>query len=118
MKLERELNCLSYSNESESYLIKKKSYEYQYAPLYAERLINMRKSLIKAANKKWNNKYEVKKNLEDLETNVKSIIIGTLFKEMKNKPSILKELADDEDNMLPIQVIINFEIKETYLTVH
>jgi DNA polymerase delta subunit 2 len=104
MKLERELDNSSYINQSELFLLKKKTYEYQYAPLYAERLINMRADLEKAALKKWNNKYIIKKNLVDLEKHEKSIIIGTLFKEMIKKPNILKELVDDENNLIPVQV--------------
>ncbi len=104
MKLERELNSSTYTNKSDGFLIKKKTYDYQYAPLYAERLISMRTEVEKAALKKWEDRYTVKKSLVDLEKHKKSIIIGTLFKEMKNKPNILKELADDENNMIPIQV--------------
>lgn len=103
--LERELTNSDYSNKSESFLIKKRAYDVQYAPLYAERLVSMRAELEKCAMKKWDYQYDVKKSLVDLETNTKSIIIGTLYKEMKNKPNILKELADDENNMLPIQPI-------------
>lgn len=102
--LERELNNSAYVNESEGFLIKKKNYERQYAPLYAERLISIRSELEKTAAAKWKNQFEVMKSLVDLETNKKSIIIGTLFQEMKNKPNILKVLADDESNMVPIQV--------------
>lgn len=102
--LERELTNSDYLNKSEGFLIKKKSFDCQYAPLYAERLTSMRAELEKCAMKKWDYQYEVKKSLVDLETNTKSIIIGTLYKEMKNKPNILKELADDENNLLPIQV--------------
>lgn len=103
--LERELSNSNYTNQSEEFLIKKKNFDYQYAPLYAERLITMRAEIQKYAVKKWNNEYAIKKNLEDLVINEKSIIIGTLYKEMKKKPSILKELAEDENNMLPIQPI-------------
>ena len=102
--LERELKNSNYINQSESYLIKKKNYNRQYAPLYAERLASIRPELEKAAVKKWDNKYQVTKSLVDLEYNQKSIIIGTLFKEMKKKPNILKEIADDDNNMIPVQV--------------
>lgn len=102
--LERELNNSAYQNQSKDFLIKKKTFDHQYAPLYAERLMTMRAELEKTAAKKWGNKYEIKKNLVDLEQNTKSIIIGTLFQEMKNKPNILKELADDENNLIPVQV--------------
>ena len=102
--LERELKNSDYVNQSDDYLIKKKNYNRQYAPLYAERLSVIRPQLEISASKKWDNKYEVKKSLVDLEFNVKSIIIGTLFKEMKMKPNILKEIADDDTNMIPVQV--------------
>ena len=106
--LERELNNSSYQNQSQAFLIKKKTFDRQYAPLYAERLLTMRSDIENTALKKWGTKYEIKKNLVDLVQNTKSIIIGTLFQEMKNKPNILKELADDENNLIPVQVILTF----------
>ena len=99
MKLERELNASSYSNESTGFLVKEKNFSYQYAPLYAQRLAEMRNELRKAAEQKWRGEYKIK-NLVDLEKNEKSIIIGTLYKEMKYKPSILLEVADDENGMI------------------
>jgi hypothetical protein len=97
--LERELSNSDYSNKSEDFLIRKRCYDIQYAPLYAERLVSMRAELEKCAMKKWDYQYDVKKCLVDLETNQKSIIIGTLYKEMKNKPNILKELAEDDNKI-------------------
>jgi len=109
--LERELIASDYVNKSEDYLIKKKNYNRQFAPLYAERLATIRPELEKAAAKKWDNKYKITKSLVDLEYNQKSIIIGTLFKEMKKKPNILKEIADDDNNMIPVQVIYKYRSK-------
>jgi DNA polymerase delta subunit 2 len=108
-KATRNLNDTKYTNLSENFYIKgKKSYSCQYAPLYAERLTSMRAELKSAAIQKWscleNPRVELK-NLVDLVTNEKSIIIGTLYKEMKNKPNILRELADDENNSFVIQPI-------------
>lgn len=103
MKLiDREL-CTDYKNDSNNFLVKKKTYEYQYAPLYAERLQTMRGLIIQTVTKKWP---DIKvKNLVELEKNERSIIIGTIYKEMPNKPNILKEMADDENNMISIQPV-------------
>ncbi|CAF1120832.1 unnamed protein product [Brachionus calyciflorus] len=104
MKLERNLSSLDYENKSTNFLIKQKQFEYQYAPLYAERLVSMKKELSKACAHKWP-QYEVK-SLVDLIKHDKCVIMGTIYKEMKNKPNILKELAeDDESSALPIQPI-------------
>lgn len=103
MKLiDREL-CKNYINQSYGYLVKKKCYENQYAPLYAERLTTMRASITQTVAKHWP-EHKVK-NLVDLEKNERSIIIGTLYKEMPKKPNILKELADDDNNMISIQPV-------------
>jgi DNA polymerase delta subunit 2 len=103
MKLiDREL-CTDYKNDSNNFLVKKKTYEYQYAPLYAERLQTMRSLITQTVTKKWP---DIKvKNLVELEKNERSIIIGTIYKEMPNKPNILKEMADDENNMISIQPV-------------
>jgi DNA polymerase delta subunit 2 len=105
MKLiDRELSTnLNYANNSASYLVKKKTYEYQYAPLYAERLMTMRNLIAQTVAKRWPNFKVV--NLVDLEKNERSIVIGTLYKEMPKKPNILKELADDDNNMIAIQPV-------------
>ena len=83
---------MNYKNKSDEFLIKERTYKYQYAPLYAERLTKMRGEIKKIAESKWNHEYKIK-SLVELEKMEKCIIIGTLFKEMKNKPSILKEIA-------------------------
>lgn len=105
MKLiDRELcTNLNYTNQSVNYLIKKKTYDYQYAPLYAERLMTMRTLITQTVLKRWPD-YKIK-NLVDLEKNERSVVIGTLYKEMPNKPNILKELADDDNNMISIQPV-------------
>ena len=109
MTIIRNLGESKYENMSESFVLKEKSFQYQYAPLYAERLTKMRGDIKKAAELKWAN-VEVK-NLVDLTQNERAVIIGTLYKEMKNKPNILKELADDENNMIPMQAIMDREAK-------
>ena len=95
--LSRDLSESTYRNQSERFYIKEKNYTRQYAPLYANRLVEMREEVKKTALKKWSNKtneYKLK-SLVDIETNEKCIIIGTLYKEMDQKPNILKELSEE-----------------------
>jgi DNA polymerase delta subunit 2 len=96
----RDLSQVVYKNLSDRFAIKDKNYARQYAPLYAERLVLMRENIKKTALKKWRNQYEIK-NLVDLNTNEKCIIIGTLYKEMENKPNILKELSEETMTIVP-----------------
>jgi DNA polymerase delta subunit 2 len=109
MTIIRNLTQSRYENISQNFLLKQKSFNYQYAPLYAERLNNMRKDVKIAAQRKWP-AHEVK-SLVDLAQGEKAVIIGTLYKEMKNKPNILKELADDENNMIPMQPVLDRDAK-------
>jgi DNA polymerase delta subunit 2 len=90
----RDLSQVDYKNLSNKFTIKEKNFGRQYAPLYAERLLLLRENIKNTALKKWQNQYEFK-NLVDLNTNEKCIIIGTLYKEMENKPNILKELSEE-----------------------
>jgi DNA polymerase delta subunit 2 len=110
MTIIRKLNELDYVNLSDNFYIKSKSFQYQYAPLYAERLASMRKEIIKAVNNKWKNEYPIK-SLVNLDKSEKCVIIGTLYKEMKNKPNILKELADDENGAFILQPVLNKDQK-------
>lgn len=104
MIAERDLKSIQYENKSTNFLIKQKHFEYQYAPLYAERLASMKKYLTPVCAKKWPN-FEIKP-LAEISKHEKCIIIGTVFKEMHNKPNILKELAEDEEfSSLPIQPV-------------
>lgn len=110
MTIVRSLNELNYENKSAEFVLKQKSFQYQYAPLYAERLAKMRDEVKKATKIKWPD-YECK-NLVELVKSERAIIVGTLYKDMKNKPNILKELAeDDENNGIPIQPVLDRDAK-------
>lgn len=110
----RNLNEIKYENESSEFVIKNKDFKFQYAPLYSERLSRMRNCIQAAAKHKWKSSVEVR-NLAELVTYEKCIIIGTLYKEMKNKPSILKEMAEDgneeESSSVPFQPVLNRDAK-------
>jgi DNA polymerase delta subunit 2 len=98
MVQEKVLTNSNYLNLSNEYRMKDKSFQCQYAPLYAQRLTHMRAQLQKTVSKKWPN-LKVKQ-LVDLISGEKCIIIGTLYKEMKNKPNILFELAEKNENTI------------------
>lgn len=106
----RNLNLVKYDNLSSEFVLKNKDFKYQYAPLYAERLSCLRVDIIEEARRKWGNSVPLK-NLAELNTNERCLIVGTLYKEMKNKPNILREMAEDEENPLAVQPILSRDAK-------
>jgi len=83
----------NYTNLSERFKLRNKSFKKQYAPLYAARLSAMRPMLEGIAKDKWFDVPIVQ--LNDLQMGKQCIIIGTLFKQMQLKPNILRELSED-----------------------
>ena len=77
----------------------------QYANLYFARLGMLRKPLLAAAKKRWGELAKTPVKTLDAETDVQTVLLGTLYKDMKNKPNILDgvnrdvfaEKADDAD---------------------
>jgi hypothetical protein len=58
--MSRNLNESKYVNLSQKYQIKEKTFNCQYAPLYAERLKSMREDVKKAAIKKWGPQFPIR----------------------------------------------------------
>lgn len=69
----------------------------QFNAFYYKRLEQLRPAVQDAARLKWEDKYDcidILDNILDLKTNIRTVIIGTLFKEQKKKPSVLQNPVD------------------------
>ncbi|KAI8079681.1 DNA polymerase alpha/epsilon subunit B-domain-containing protein [Gilbertella persicaria] len=92
------------STLKESLLVKKPSFQQQYASIYYVRLLKLRKALEETAKARWSSVPEKPKfvtKMLDVQPGQLCYMLGTVYLEMKAKPNVMHDLEDEESMLRP-----------------
>lgn len=85
----------------EDYIMKKRTYQQQYANIYFLRLLCIRPTIIREAQQKWENKYIEERKIKhanrllDIHRGEICWVIGTIYMDAPFKPNILNDVKKD-----------------------
>jgi DNA polymerase delta subunit 2 len=123
LSLERSTLEIHTSHKSnDTFLLKERSYSKQFAPMYYNRLKQLRPRVAHSATRKWgkehvNGKPVTKRDkVLDIRPDEPSWIIGTVYMEMKYKPNILDEVSKGLDvSITAIESYVDQDLDEIML---
>ncbi|KAI8375212.1 DNA polymerase alpha/epsilon subunit B-domain-containing protein [Blakeslea trispora] len=103
--LERHLSSFDeLTTLKDTLLVKKRTFQQQYASIYYVRLVQLRKALEKTVKARWSSVPENPQFLSkilDIQPGRLCYMLGTIYLEMTNKPNVMNNLEDEESLLRP-----------------